>query len=239
MQQYLVTAKHVIDGIRSIPSQDTVYIHVNDKLGKVARFEYPLDAWQSDPDDAYLDIAVIPVKLDYRKYRWTLLAPAMLATDELIKQKEIGAGSNVYMVGLFSYFSGTKRISPIVRTGHIAAMPEEPVRISYHGDLVSIDAYLVEATSIGGVSGSPVFVRPDNSNETYLLGLVHGHWNGSLGSTSIDTSPTGLGKVQNAQFLSESVNTGIAIVVPAKYIESVLVHAAPENDDLVLSVPQR
>jgi hypothetical protein len=50
-------------------------------------------------------------------------------------------------VGLFSEHQGAERNIPIVRVGNIAAMPEEPVLTTSWG---AIDAYLIEARSIGG-----------------------------------------------------------------------------------------
>ena len=43
----------------------------------------------------------------------------------------------------------------IVRTGNIASMPEEAVDLGSSG---SQEVYLVESRSIGGLSGSPVFL---------------------------------------------------------------------------------
>ena len=44
---------------------------------------------------------------------------------------------------------------PIVRLGAIAAMPGEYIKT----DWGCLRAYLIEARSIGGLSGSPVFIR--------------------------------------------------------------------------------
>jgi hypothetical protein len=60
-----------------------------------------------------------------------------------------------------------------------------------------MDAYLAEGRSIGGLSGSPVFVRNTVNRRVptakgrpkhisglgslHLLGLIHGHWEGGSG----------------------------------------------------------
>ncbi len=107
-------------------------------------------------------------------------------------------------------------------------MPDEPVRTK----LGSMDAYLIEARSIGGVSGSPVFVRETKLvglgqgvegpgpligyGSFYLLGLMHGHW---------DLSPESLNdEIVDDETGSASVNMGIAIVTPARKILEVLNH---------------
>jgi hypothetical protein len=73
-----------------------------------------------------------------------------------------------------------------------------------------INAYLIEARSIGGLSGSPVFVHrlEDGTPKFALLGLMEGHY-GTKTAQSGDTAS------------EESVNVGIGIVVPADDIEEI------------------
>jgi len=100
-------------------------------------------------------------------------------------------------------------------------MPEEPVS---RGDLGPIDAYLVEARSIGGLSGTPVFVHMGGvrtlagkarfrGGSFYWLGLMHGHWDLPVSYTDSLAENISTG---------ERVNMGIAIVVPAMKILEVL-----------------
>jgi hypothetical protein len=145
----------------------------------------------------------------------------MIATDEVISTKGIGVGDDAFLTGLFENHVGRHRNIPIVRMGNIAAMPEEPVQTDFHGTLVSIDAYLLETRSIGGLSGSPVFVVTSGFRgsgtifmgpQFFLLGLVHGHWDSPF--TAVDAlTPDGV--------RSEAINMGIALVVPASKIVDV------------------
>jgi hypothetical protein len=128
---------------------------------------------------------------------------------------------------------GKKENILIVRIGNLAMLPGEPVPTKL-GDM---DAYLIEARSIGGISGSPVFVRRTmqvrqsfhkwGTNEfvdAYVmgpflfLGLVHGHW---------EIDPQDIND-PNIRWLGEGgrggVNLGIAIVVPAFRIREALQH---------------
>jgi hypothetical protein len=88
-----------------------------------------------------------------------------------------------------------------------------------------MEAYLAESRSIGGLSGSPVFVRntvkspvqgPKGVSNIYalgdghLLGLMHGHWDLPVSFSSLEQA--------------EAVNMGVSIVVPAKKILEVLHH---------------
>ena len=92
-----------------------------------------------------------------------------------------------------------------------------------HPDYGSVEAYLAEGRSIGGLSGSPVFVRStvhfpattrtgeptqfSASGTFHLLGLMLGHWDAPPDFSEPD---------------GRSVNMGISIVVPAYKILEVL-----------------
>ena len=153
----------------------------------------------------------------------------MFLSDEVIRSKSIGTGDEVFITGLFAHLVGSSRNLPIVRMGNIAMMPGEPVMSK---ELGNIEAYLIEARSIGGLSGSPAFVRetiPMGIGAFYFLGLMHGHW---------DIPP----EAKNDQIIIGSdktgqVNIGIAIVIPAKKVLEVLNHpdlieARKKNDEV-------
>ena len=149
----------------------------------------------------------------------------MVATESVIMEQKIGAGEEIIITGLFQSHFGNERNISIVRIGNIAMLKDEPVWTRYPGG--PIDAHLVEARSIGGLSGSPVFVnlppiRIANNNfvplkpgepQVYLLhGLMHGHFD-----------------IQNlkddAAVMDDAVggiNSGIEVVIPVeKIIETI------------------
>lgn len=156
----------------------------------------------------------------------------MFLTAPIKERYSIGIGDEVFLTGLFYKHRERKRNIPIVRVGNIAAMPEEKVRTS----MGLIDAYLVEARSIGGLSGSPVFVRLEAlrtlekdqliiggggntpTNIFYIMGLMHGHYDARLLSTDLLNEDTVLTNEQKR----EIVNMGIAIVVPCEKILEVI-----------------
>jgi hypothetical protein len=111
---------------------------------------------------------------------------------------------------------------PLVRSGNIAMMPSDKLPIKHFGEM---EAYLAEGRSIGGLSGSPAFVRntvqlPINSSKgrghlsglgsVHLLGLIHGHWDLPISFS------------ESEQY--EAVNMGVSIIVPAKKILETLYH---------------
>lgn len=223
---YAVTARHVIEGIGAKTLDQRVYFRLNQTDGQVGVFHADIDGWQYHPSDERVDLAVIPVGLDALDH---LGYPVeMCATDEIIEKERIGIGDEIFLVGLFSGHTGAKRNIPIVRVGNIAAMPEEPVNTAWG----EIDAYLVESRSIGGLSGSPVFVhlgevrvldgdlkfhRGGSHNRSeglfYLLGVMNAHWDGSISDMDI-MSLDGMPRA--------SVNMGIAVVTPVRKILEII-----------------
>ena len=106
----------------------------------------------------------MPISIDYRHFDAKPLTIEAFATQEVITNQWIGLGDDIFVTGLFTARTGNNRNIPIVRTGIISSMPDEPIR---DGEF-ECNAYLAELRSIGGISGSPVFVI---STETALFKL--------------------------------------------------------------------
>jgi hypothetical protein len=145
------------------------------------------------------------------------------------------------MTGLFNKMKGRSSNAPVVRTGNVALMPDPGETLSCMKGFRDAEAYLVEARSIGGLSGSPAFVRETLYYESefgprgappetlraarlagcgsfYLLGLVHGHWEIDPEERN-EPDPMAVAREE-----PNAVNMGIAVVVPAKKIREVLYH---------------
>jgi hypothetical protein len=216
---YIVTAKHIIDKARD--NGATVLFRMTLRAGGTAWFETILSDWRYHPDDSDVDVAVYHGDLSHETDRlaWPITA---CATAEIMATEGIGLGDEVFLVGLFKYHYGTEKNIPIVRIGHIAAIPDEKIETSFG----LLDAYLIEARSISGLSGSPVFVRKSPvirdkglhfSTRMWLLGLIHGHWNASKSNIDGGTSDVET---------SDQINAGIAIVIPVDRILEVIAQPA-------------
>jgi len=203
---YLVTAKHVAKRLEG----KEFLVRINTRAGGSAILKGQGTRWWYHPTDESVDVGLItfspPPEFEYMR-----IQTSSFLSDEIIRKKSIGPGDEVFITGLFAQLSGLQRNLPIVRMGNIAMIPGESVPTSI-GD---IEAYLVEARSIGGLSGSPAFVREtvyEGIGSFYLLGLMHGHWDIPAKNRS------DIGDV----YSKGTVNMGIAIVVPAKKILEVL-----------------
>jgi hypothetical protein len=207
---FLVTAKHVADALKG----KTVWVRVNRKNGTSMNLKVNEPTkWFFHPTDKAADVALMPISLPIQEYDFSVLPSAMILTEEMRLEKGIGIGDSVFITGLFVYHHGFSKNIPILRTGNIAMISEERIPIKNFGDM---EAYLIEARSIGGLSGSPVFTlaRSPEQVTVILMGLMHGHW-------SVD-SETVTDKISQDAGIKAGVNVGIAIVTPASKIMDII-----------------
>jgi hypothetical protein len=219
---HLVTAKHVIALLRDMGAI-APWIRVNTSDGYAKEFEAPYSYWTFHPSDDTTDVAVCPFNIHAADFdvTWIPLIE-MAATAGIIQKSKIGPGEEVVIVGLFRSHYGHERNRPVVRAGTIALLDDEPVYTKWSGYTA---AYLVEAHSIGGLSGSPAFVQMapirvvdekaqyTEGRQYYLLGLVSGHFD--LQSIDEDSVP------EETQRRG-GINSGVGVVIPVeKIIETV------------------
>lgn len=210
---YAVTSRHALEKIKDSSCDHKVYLRVNLKNHGAQFVPTELSGWQFHPTEDNADVGVHAFSLSspHLDHRFYPIKDNSVATVDVIKDEKIGIGDEVFLTGLFKEHTGKHRNIPILRVGNIAAMPEEQVATKRMG---LIDAYLIECRSIGGLSGSPVFVCVDQlsrgklarGTQFHLLGLMHGHW---------DLEDFNTDDVLEDVIDRQSVNMGIAIVVPA------------------------
>lgn len=219
---YLVTAKHVLN--EAVRGHGHLEARLNNRNGG---FDYislqPPDQWIRWQDDA-VDIAILPIVVDFAVFEYEALPLEMLATNAKLSEHAIGLGDDLFTVGLFALRTGKQRNIPIIRTGIISALPDENEPLTDKGK--PYHAYLAEMRSISGLSGSPVFVFIDNSRTVdpnlpagrdwlyFCLGLIRGHWYMERDlSDDVVTSDVALGFNPG-----ETLNVGIAVVMPSQYV---------------------
>jgi hypothetical protein len=154
---YVITAAHVI---KSSLEFDAIYIRVNKKDGTY--YDHPTcpDKWvRHDADDvALFSVDEFPLAKEDVSIRG--LGFPNLSTDEYMQTIPVGAGYEVFFLGLFAAHPGKTRAQPIIRFGNISLMRHDKIDTyltevdELAGRLSEIDAYLVEARSWGGQSGS-------------------------------------------------------------------------------------
>lgn len=204
----LVTAKHVADKLGS-----EFYVRANTKDGRSKDLKtINFQKWYFHPSDKAADVALFPTFFT-DEFDTLPLPSQMFLTEQTRQEKGIGIGDEVFITGLFVHHAGHSKNLPIVRTGNIAMIPDERIPINDFGPM---ETYLIEARSIGGLSGSPVFVGVRDTRQIvfHLLGLIHGHWDVPSESLIDDASPDAGPKA--------GVNVGIAIMTPASKILDII-----------------
>lgn len=252
---YFVTARHCLYEARAA-GHDVVYLRLN-RRDAPGFMEVPtkLDDWfLSDVTDVAAILFVpahLPGKMDFRQFDvmgfqmayFVGPAPDYAFTGNVRDLGEVRAqpvvGTEIAFIGLFTQHYGSTRNLPVARFGHISRMPSELEFTNSDGTVFEAKAYLAECQSWGGHSGSPAYFMSQNTmvnvevdedgNETGrvttepswisgFLGMISGHYD-------IDTAATVTGEVGT---VTMSLNSGIAIVVPADDIRQLIT-----RDDLL------
>ena len=133
---YLVTARH---SVKIAYGLGDVYVRFNTKGGSPKLIKLA-DQWVY-PDSESSDVAVMPIQLT-SDLQYIPIDKSICVTDAQIKQHNIGIGDDLLIVGLFTQRHGTQNNIPIVRSGIIASMPDEPLQDQESG--LDYNAYLAE-----------------------------------------------------------------------------------------------
>ncbi len=196
---YIVTCNHVLD---IIPG-NTVALRINLYVSGSEILQYNKDRWFRKQEK---DIAVLPCHLWFAKYYlMTVVIGDDFATKEKLIEFNVRPGFGTLLVGLFTSHYGDIRNEPIVRIGNIAAMPDDPLLTSAG----YIKGYLVESRSIGGLSGSPVFLDMERHGfgvANYVLGMMQGYYT----TQEYD--------VVRGDSLADAMNSGMGVVIPIEEI---------------------
>jgi hypothetical protein len=192
---YFVTNRHVVAPDRGTPA---LVVRMNTQEGATAIIPTSPAGWIYGPKD---DVAIYPIGgLDARQYKFGAVPASTFLMRNDFYSIWAGPGDEVFFVGRFVRHEGVQRNTPTVRFGNISMMPFEPVDTASGPQ----EAYLVEARSWAGYSGSPVFTyspeiqvevdqRLDYSDATaewsgvteiHLLGVDCGHFNTGYGDNS-------------------------------------------------------
>lgn len=243
----VVTALHVLNGIEGTgQTPNKIYLRVNTKYGGVEHVYIPPGNWVRPDIDDLLENGMVDAAVCWfpgnnspsSKYDY-LLMPASneIAFRQFLDDEDIGIGDDVFFTGLFKYHTETSRNEPIVRSGIIAAMAETIATRSGPQH-----AFLVESRSMGGFSGSPVFVTPGlfrfdeegkikirpTFGQSFLTGVISGHWD----------APE---DVQIMGGLAErtSLNMGVAKVTPMEKVFPLIEQCVAKFQSVMVDVVKK
>jgi hypothetical protein len=149
---HIVTNKHVIENGNTIVRfnlQDAGH----DQDSGHDSFDYPKSQWEKSPN-ADVAVCLLP-NLDRSRLNVAFISPSLFLTTQEIAGRDIGMGSEVFFIGRFINAEGKDKNRPSLRFGTLA---QTDTQIIDGGE-----TFLVEARSIPGFSGSPVFAYPPRS----------------------------------------------------------------------------
>ena len=223
----IVTAKHVIGDHKRIVGRYST------KSGTSTAFAiYDLedlrrngDVWEH-PNDG-VDLIVFRT-LHYKETDYKAIPLDFIASREIYQEEEISITDRIIFPCLLVNFMGSTRNYPVMRDGSIALICDEPIPLEYAvGDRhisTTQQLILIDATSIAGASGSPIFLWPGprikgqsfhvGGSKPWLLGLMHGFY------TAI---PREVREIQTEIMIpSFAEKSGIAIIFPSWHLLEIL-----------------
>jgi hypothetical protein len=154
-------------------------------------------------------------------------AANLVLTPTLQERWGLALGDEVFIVGCFVGRVGERKNIPVIRLGSIAAKPDEPIGAVSHQN----PAYLIETRSLGGVSGSPVFLHTDPGQRRpkprldpaadgkgkhapyFLIGMMQGFHSGQYAEDFISDDDT-----QKIVPVDTDFNAGIGVAIPISQI---------------------
>jgi Trypsin-like peptidase domain len=241
---YIVTCRHVVRPTQSLrdetPNNDDIWIRINrsggkhPKLIKTPRSKwvyhtnrrvdvclYPFDSVEHDADGD-LDLVTLNAGEDEH----------LVFTEKEQKRWGLALGDEVFIVGCFVGRVGDRKNIPVIRAGSIAAKPDEPIAGVSHQN----PAYLIETRSLGGTSGSPVFLHIEPAKRFAgsallphpsgvgtvapycLIGMMQGYHSGQYASDFL-SDEDGAEKVVP---VDTDFNAGIGVAIPVSQIMDLL-----------------
>jgi hypothetical protein len=218
---YIVTNDHAVSG------RESTAVRVNVKQGRFDVATVKKSEWESHPDGD--DIAVAPLRHhNFPGHRYAAVNESMMLVD----QWPFGPGDEVFFIGRYVDLEGKAQNVPVLRSGILSAYPDAPIPQPARGNFKQ-ESILVEARSLSGFSGSPVFITPSPQIERsddfggapvvrepehrpcFLLGVDWGHspWREKVRTK--DGCPS-----QDGTYVEG--NSGMMMVVPAAKLVTLL-----------------
>jgi len=186
----VITAKHVIGDNNKILGRFST------KEGEVTAFvKYDIenlkqnnDYWEH-PSDEGVDISAFRT-LHFNQAEYNAVPLELIATKDIFNELNICETDRIIFPSMLINFMGLSKNYPVVRNGTIALIPKEKVPLKYKVGSKEIitkqEVILVDATSIPGASGSPIFLWPGprlknktfqiGGTKPYLIGIMHGFY---------------------------------------------------------------
>ena len=212
---YLVTNRHVIEGLKSI------VIRAHLKNGEIASIDAPLIVNDKHiflmHHNSNIDIAIIPLSGNYIDNILSGISSFYMEENVYLAEEYLAEGgfegSSVFMLGFPMGIVDKYSTTPICRKGCIARFKINDIRNNYN--------FWLDLQNYPGNSGSPIISCPDIValegtkilNKIMLIGIVHSYlpYRESLRNTQTN---------EIVEIRTE--NSGIALAHPVDYIKELI-----------------
>lgn len=229
---FVATAAHVVENLTP-EAQKRVVVRVNKKDGGVG-YVSTAGRPRLTHEDSANDIMLLSVALDPTIYD-IIAVPGDRDEVEAMRAKGDGTlpGDSIAVTGVYTSHHGLVRNIPVLRTGNIAAVADEPVLTS-RGYAI---AHLIELRTIAGLSGSPVYqtsgpvrirngameTRVQDTSEGTILGVLVGY-HLVEDETDVISVPRQArpATVDEQQYSADERNTGFGVVIPIERVFEII-----------------
>jgi hypothetical protein len=140
----VVTNRHIVEN-------GSTTIRMNTETNGFEIVDLGSAHWINHPDGD--DLCLCPIRVGI-KLRQKYIGIHMVMNRDFVGSMDVGIGDDVFFAGRFVGLDGKQQNRPSIRFGNIAQMADEPV---LQPDGTKQESIIVEARSIPGFSGSPVF----------------------------------------------------------------------------------
>lgn len=219
----IVTARHLIDSVAG----DDIWVRYNGKEGVETKRRPKTHVWTSPRREE--DLAAIHMENTFLGADKKMLPLNRTEWESALRNVlEPALADEVVTVGLYASHYGLLKNIPVVRVGHIAMLPSEPVMTDYG----YVKAFLVETKSIAGLSGSPVYLNspeirlvngePQYRQDSFFpvpIGMMLGYHVAKTVQDQISV-PQIQGEDRPKELSIDERNTGFAVVLPFSAILS-------------------
>ena len=217
---YVVTNRHVIE-------EDHQTIRFSSKDGGTHILDLRGN-WIFHPNGDDLAVASLRSSLNLNAISADLLVTSKEMNTSSEAPNTFGLGTEVMFAGRFMGFDGIESNQPSVRFGNISICPPVPINIKRNHKQFPQESLLIEARSLPGYSGSPVYwlrqyhegggglVELIPRHQLKLLGVDYGHLPHWDKIYELDQ------KTESAGRLRVNLNSGMMGVVPAWKLQELL-----------------
>jgi len=208
-------------------------VRVNTHEGGFRTIDGDRMGWFLHPDGD--DLAVAPLGINSALLKVAYVPFEMAVPREVIDGGVLGVGDEAFFIGRFVYRDGKIMNTPTARFGSIAQVGGDPI-VQKERQGFRQESFLVEAHSLSGFSGSPVFayrgarfaphaedssvasIVPQVGSRVYLLGVDWGSdpWTADVLDANTHKA------VNPAEYVRAS--SGMSLIVPAWKLRGALDH---------------